>query len=176
MIDGFGFNGGYNFLADSFKLSTISLYLRSTLFEKINITAGANLDPYKVNKMGYRINEYAWKGGRFSPGRITNGNIAVSTSFQSKPKDEKKAKENEGQFGDRNQRPMTPEEQMEQLQYARQNPAEFADFNIAWSVNLSYSFNFTRTFKPNYSGFETKTNSNVSINGDFNLTPNGRWE
>ncbi len=174
LIDGFGFNGGYNFLADSFKLSTISLYVRSTLFEKINITAGANLDPYKVNKMGYRINEYAWKGGRFSPGRITNGNIAISTSFQSKPKDDKKAKEKDDQFGNQNQRPMTPEEQMEQLQYARQNPAEFADFNIAWSLNLSYSFNFTRTFKENYSGFETKTNSNVSVNGDFNLTP--KWK
>ncbi|HSC38922.1 MAG TPA: putative LPS assembly protein LptD, partial [Chitinophagaceae bacterium] len=45
LIDGFGFNGSYNLMADSFKLSDISLYLRSTLFEKINITAGANLDP-----------------------------------------------------------------------------------------------------------------------------------
>ncbi len=46
LIDGFGFNGGYNFLADSFQLSPITFYARSTLFEKINITAGATLDPY----------------------------------------------------------------------------------------------------------------------------------
>lgn len=174
LIDGFGFNGGYNFLADSFKLSNISLYLRSTLFEKINITAGANLDPYKVNAAGYRIDEYAWKGGSFSPGRITNGNIAVSTSFQSKPKDEKKAKENEDQFKNPNLPPMTPEEMQEQLQFARQNPAEFADFNIPWSLNISYSFSFTRNFKSNYSGWETQTNSNISLNGDFNLTP--KWK
>ncbi|WP_245999728.1 putative LPS assembly protein LptD [Paraflavitalea soli] len=174
LIDGFGFNGGYNFLADSFKLSTISLYFRSTLFEKINITAGANLDPYKVNDRGYRINEYAWKGGRFSPGRITNGNIAVSTSFQSKPKDDKKAKEKEDQFNNNNLPPMTPEEQMEQMNYTQQHAAEFADFNIPWSLNISYSFSFSRNFKADYSGFETKTNSNMSLNGDFNLTP--KWK
>jgi len=174
LIDGFGFNGGYNFLADSFKLSTISLYFRSTLFEKINITAGANLDPYKVNERGYRINEYAWKGGRFSPGRITNGNIAISTSFQSKPKDDKKAKEKDDQFNNNNLPPMTPEEQLEQMNYTQQHAAEFADFNIPWSLNMSYSFSFSRTFKADYSGFETQTNSNLSLNGDFNLTP--KWK
>lgn len=174
LIDGFGFNGGYNFLADSFKLSNISLYFRSTLFEKINITAGANLDPYKVNARGYRINEYAWKGGAFSLGRITSGNIAISTSFQSKPKDEKKAAEQEDQFENQNLPPMTPEEQMEQLAYVQRNAAEFADFNIPWSLNTSFSFNFTRNFKADYSGWETQTNANLSLNGDFNLTP--KWK
>ena len=42
LLDGFGITGGYNFLADSFKLSTFNLYARSYLFEKINITANAN--------------------------------------------------------------------------------------------------------------------------------------
>ena len=174
LIDGFGFNGGYNFIADSFKLSNISLYFRSTLFEKINITAGATLDPYKVNKMGYRIDEYAWKGGRFSLGRITNGSVAVSTSFQSKPKDDKKAKEQENEITNANLPPMTPEEQLEQLNFARKNPAEFSDFNIPWSLNMSFSFSFTRDFKADYSGFETRTNANLSLNGDFNLTP--KWK
>ncbi|MCW3088780.1 MAG: LPS-assembly protein LptD, partial [Sediminibacterium sp.] len=41
LIDGFGFSSAYNLLADSFALSTFSLYARSTLFDKINITAGA---------------------------------------------------------------------------------------------------------------------------------------
>lgn len=174
LIDGFGFNGGYNFLADSFKLSNISLYFRSTLFEKINITAGANLDPYRVNAMGYRINEYAWKGGHFSLGRITSGNVAISTSFQSKPKDDKKPPKEDDQFSNQNLPPMTPEEQMEQLAFARQNPAEFADFNIPWSLNTSFSFSFSRNFKSDYSGWETRTNANLSLNGDFNLTP--KWK
>src|SRR5690606_1585152 len=70
--------------------------------------------------------------------------------------------------------PLTMEEQMSQVEYARQNPSEFADFNIPWSVNISYSLSFYRRFKQDYSGFETEINSNASIGGDFNLTP--RWK
>ena len=175
IIDGFGFNASYNYLADSFKLSNFSLYLRSTLFEKINITAGATLDPYKLDSMGYRIDEYAWEGGSFSPGRIVNGNIAISTSFQSKPKDEKQAREQQQQ--DENMgygMPMTPEEQMAQMAYVRQNPGEFADFNIPWSLSFSFSLNFSRQFRSDYRGFETRTNASFNWNGDFNLTP--RWK
>lgn len=66
------------------------------------------------------------------------------------------------------------DEQQAQLDYIRQNPAEFADFNIPWSVNISYSLSFSKSFKPDNSGFRTLINSSASINGDFNLTP--RWK
>lgn len=176
LIDGFGFTSSYNFMADSFKLSPFSLYLRSTLFEKINITAGATLDPYQVDSMGYRIDKYMWAGRKFSPaslGRITNGNIAISTTFQSKPKDKDKAKQKEEQLA-QGANIMTMEEQQAQLAYVRQNPAEFADFNVPWSLSLSYSLSFSRNFKPDYSGWETQTYANLSWNGDFNLTP--KWK
>ena len=172
LIDGFGVNGGYNMLADSFALSNFNLYIRSTLFEKINITAGGMISPYQVDETGDRINRYAWQGGKFSPGQLMNGNIAISTSFRSKPKDEKKEEELEA--FDESLPPMTMEEQMAQMDYIRQNPAEFADFNIPWSLNLSYSLNFSRIFRGDYSGFETVVNSNLSWNGDFNLTP--KWK
>ena len=172
VIDGFGINGGYNFMADSFKLSQLSLYLRSTLFEKINITMGAALDPYQVDSFGFRKKEYMWQGDKFSLGRIVNGNIAISTTFQSKPKDEEKAPVDDR--SDPNRPPITLEEQMAELDYVRQNPAEFADFNVPWSVSLSYSLSFYRDFSPDYQGFETKTNSSFNWNGDFNLTE--KWK
>lgn len=176
LLDGFGFNGSYNFMADSFKLSNFSMYLRSTLFEKINITAGANLDPYVYDSVGFRKNKYAWQNGKFSLGQITNGNIAISTSFQSKKKEKDKnpdstqASSNSSlnQFN----RPMTLEEQQAQLQYVRSNPAEFADFNVQWSVNISYSLSFFRQLKSDYSGYKTTINSNLNLGGDFNLTEN----
>lgn len=172
VIDGFGINGGYNFIADSFKLSQLSLYLRSTLFEKINITMGATMDPYQVNSSGFRIDKYMWQGQKFSLGRIVNGNIAVSTTFKSKPKDEKKATTDDQR--DKNLPPVTMEEQMAELNYVRQNPAEFADFNVPWSLSISYSLSFYRDFRPDYRGFETKTNSSFNWNGDFNLTE--KWK
>ncbi len=39
---------------------------------------------------------------------------------------------------------LTAEEQQAQLAYARANPAEFADFNVPWSLSLSYSMSFSR--------------------------------
>jgi LptD protein len=174
LIDGFGLNGGYNFIADSFKLSQISLYLRSTLFEKINITMGGTLDPYKINdSTGFREKEYVWQGDKFSLGRVVNGNIAISTTFQSKPKDEKKAPTDEQRDQSR-VTPLTMEEQMAELDYVRQNPAEFADFNVPWSLSLSYSLSFYREFRSDYKGFETRTNSSFNWNGDFNVTE--KWK
>ncbi len=173
LIDGFGFNGGYNLMADSFKLSTFNLYLRSTLFEKINITAGAVIDPYGVDNTGFRVNRFTLQDGGYKLGRITNGNIAVSTSFRSKEGADKKKNEDSLRRA-QDQQPMTMEEQQAELNYVRSNPAEFADFKIPWSLNVSYSLNFARLFQANYSGFKTEINSNLSLNGDFNLTP--KWK
>lgn len=170
LIDGFGFNSSYNLLADSFALSTFNIYARSTLFEKINITANAVLDPYEVNKYGYRVDKLMIKEGKL--GRITNAGIAISTSFKSKPKDTK---------ADKDRLPvdpfMTPDEQQRQLQFARANPAEFTDFNIPWSANVSYSLNYSKTVRPDSSGaysYYASVVSSANFSGDFSLTP--KWK
>jgi hypothetical protein len=167
LIDGFGFNSSYNLLADSFALGNFSLYVRSTLFEKVNITANANLDPYSVDKYGTRKNVLMFKQGKL--GRITNGSLAISTNFQSKSKDDKKSKDKLP-----NDPFMTPDEQQRQLEYARQNPAEFTDFNIPWRIDFSYSLSFNRVLLPDYSGYRTDIYSSINFNGDFSLTP--KWK
>ena len=178
LIDGFGFTSSYNYLADSFKLAPFSLYIRSTLFEKINITAGATMDPYQTDTFGYRINRYTWQSSQFgmkkSLGRITNGNIAISTSFQSSNVKDKKAAQAKEDALRQQGGVLTAEEQQAQLAYARANPAEFADFNVPWSLSLSYSMSFSKSIKPDYSGWQTQTFQNLSWNGDFNLTP--KWK
>lgn len=172
LIDGFGFTGFYNAIADSFHFSPINLYLRTNLFDIFNITAGATLDPYVTNANGRRIDKLQWTGNKFSLGTITNGNIAISTQLQSKPRDGKTQNE---RLNENPQDPfMTPEEQQRQLQFTRANPAEFTDFNIPWSLNLSYSFNFNRVQKADYSGFTTQTFSSLNFNGDFSLTE--KWK
>jgi hypothetical protein len=172
IIDGFGFNGSYNYLADSFKLSPISLYFRSTLFQKINITGGATLNPYRYDSLGFQKDVYAWSGKNPSLGKITNGNLAISTSFKSKPKDEKLEQQKKDLMQD--QVPMTMEEQQAQLNYIRNNPAQYADFNIPWSLNLSFALNFVNAEKPDYTGFATTITSSINWNGDFNLTE--KWK
>jgi len=172
LLDGFGFNGSYNFLADSFKLSPISFYARSTLFEKINITANATMDPYQYDSSGFRLKKYAWQGNKFSLGQITTGNIAISASFQSKSKEDKKQETPQEQ--DQTQLPITMQQEMAQLEYIRQNPAEFVDFNVPWTLSISYSMNFSRQFRADYSGFRTEFFSSFNWDGNFSLTP--KWK
>ncbi len=45
---------------------------------------------------------------------------------------------------------LTPDEQQRQLDYVRSNPAEFTDFNIPWSLQLSYSLSFSKVFGSDY--------------------------
>ncbi len=171
LIDGFGFNGSYNYLADSFKLSPIYFYLRSTLFKSVNISATTTLNPYQHDSLGININKYAWEGGGFNLGRIVGGNISISTSFKSKPIDPKKSDQDQKNTVD-NQMPMTIDEQQAELAYVRNHPAEYVDFNIAWSVNISFAYSFSNTFVVNK--FVTQTNSSLILNGDFNLTE--KWK
>ena len=173
LIDGFGFNGGYNFIADSFKLSNINFYLRSTLFEKINITASTTLNPYQIDSNGFAVNKYAWQGDKFKLGRLSSGNLTLSTDFRSKPRDEKKEQQRKQREEQMLNDPLLALDAQTQLEYMQRNPADFVDFNIPWSINLGLSVNFYEQLKPDYSGFEQKFNSNLTFNGSFSLTP--KW-
>jgi hypothetical protein len=173
LIDGYGFSTSYNFLADSMKLSPFQFYFRTNLFDKINISANATLDPYQTDSRGRDINKYTWSGGKFNLGRITTGSVSVSTNFQSKPKDEKKEEQKQQQLNEYKNDPALIADQQRLLDYMRQNPAEFVDFNIPWSISLSYSLYFREQFKPDYSGFEKTFTSSANFNGSFSLTP--KW-
>jgi LPS-assembly protein len=173
IIDGYGFSTGYNFLRDSMKLEPVSFYLRTTLFEKISITANTVLNPYQTDSRGVDIAKYAWEGGKFKLGRLTYGSVAISTSFSKKPKDAKKAEERKAATQRRLNEPDLIGDQQRLLDYMQQNPSEFVDFNIPWQVSLSYSLSFSNRLKPDLSGFEKDFTSNVSFNGSFNLTP--KW-
>ena len=174
LIDGFGFNSAYNFLKDTMQLEPFNFYLRSTLFEKINLNMSANLIPYQLDKYGQPTRYYAWQGKGFSLGTINSGSISLSTSFKSKKGDEKK----EDKTSEASNYPMGTDpnllaEQQQLMDYMRRNPAEFVDFNVPWSVSLSFSLSYGRQPKPDYSGFKSVVTSSINFNNSFSLTP--KW-
>lgn len=173
IIDGFGFAGSYNFLAPDRKLSHINFYFRNNLFEKINLNMGMDMSPYLRDRFGYDSVVYIWKGDQFKIGRITSGSISLSTSFQSKPKDPKKAEQRQKEMDQQFNDPVLAADRERLLEYMRRNPAEFVDFNIPWQINLSYALSFSEQPKSDYSGFEKVIYSTASFNGSFSLTP--KW-
>lgn len=170
LIDNFSFNSGYNMIVDSFQLQPISVLLSTNLFQRFNITGTTSIDPYQVNSYGRRIDKFVWEGGKFKLGRITNGSLSFGTRFESKKKKEPEANAE----GEEQQSFITPEEEQRQLDYIRNNPAEFADFNVPWSAQISYSLNFSQQIKPDYSGFTTNTYQSLNVTGDFNFSP--KWK
>lgn len=173
LLDGFGFNGSYNMLADSFKLSTFSLYARTNLFDKINITASGNIDPYVYNR-GKRIDKYVWNTGKFSPGRLSNATIALSTSLTSP---DKKAKAKQDQINNIENAESTDaafQAQQRQLQAVKRNPGEYVDFDIPWKLDLSYSLTYSNTISPDSGGVVKTFTQYLTFSGDFSLTP--KWK
>jgi hypothetical protein len=174
LLDGFGINGSYNMLADSFKLSTFSIYARTNLFDKINITANGSIDPYSVNARGVKLDRYVWQDGKFSLGRLTNASISMSTSFQSS---DKKSKEKEKKISEIENDPngdAAYQAQQRQLAAVRKNPGEYVDFDIPWKVDLSYSLSYSKSIIPDSGGVVVTFNQYMSFNGDFSLTP--KWK
>ena len=173
LIDNFSINSGYNLIVDSFQLSPISVLVSTNLFQKLNITGTTTIDPYQVNSYGRKIDKYMWEGGKFKLGRITTGSLTLGTRFESKKKKEDNAV-GETEEGNDRQSFITPEEEQRQLDYIRNNPGEFADFNVPWSADVSYSLNFSQQPKSDYSGFILQTYQSLNFRGDFNFSP--KWK
>jgi len=172
IIDGLSINGSYNFFADSFQLSTLQLSARSNLFNKINITASGQLDPYDVNGQGQRVNKLIWQHKPLSLGRLINGNVSLSTSLQGGNKKTGSTKP-EIKPNDYAADEYTSDQYNNQMSDIRNNPGEYADFNIPWSVNFSYALTFSKTFLLN-KGFITNFSQNATFGGTLNITP--KWQ
>ncbi len=174
LLDGLSLNGSYNFMADSFKLSTFSVSARTNLFEKINITASGVLDPYLTNSGGDRIDKLVWSKHPLSLGKLTSGNVSIQSQFKGGDKNEKAPIINNLQNQVNPVSGLPLNEYQQEAAYISNNPAEFANFNIPWSVNFSYALNFQRQRKADYSGFETIFSQNLNWSGSLNLTP--KWQ
>jgi LPS-assembly protein len=174
LIDGLSISGGYNFLVDSFQLSTLSLGARTNLFDKVNITFGATLDPYQYDTTGRRINRLVWKDKVFTLGRLTGGNISLSTSFQGgdKSKAAKKKQSLSKSVNPYTGMPLTDEQ--EEAAYISNNPAEYTDFSIPWSLNVGYSLRFNQLFNQTKKKYGTQFSSDINLSGSIKLTE--KWQ
>ena len=174
LLDALSFNTSYNLFADSFALSLFNINATTNLFNKVNFTAGAIFDPYDVNIEGQRIKTLLWKRKPLSLGRLLSGNVSISSQFRGGDKGKKATLQPDNRNNYINNIGYTPDEYQNELAYVRNNPGEFADFNIPWSVNFSYSLTFDRLFNQTTKVFKTNFNQNINFGGSLNLTP--KWQ
>ena len=172
LLDGLSIASAYNFLADSFQLANINLSARTNLFEKINISAQATIDPYQYNSVGRRQKKLV-AANKFSLGTITNASVAVATSFKGGDKSKKTIQERLNQPNNLNAADLAGQDEFQrEAAYIQNNPAEFADFEIPWNIDLSYSFGFFKSFTE--AGPVSTITQGINFTAAANLTP--RWK
>jgi LPS-assembly protein len=175
LIDGLSINGSYNFLVDSFQMSNLNLSARSNLFDKINITANANFDPYQYNEEGRRINKLIWSDKPLSLGRLIGGGLSLQSRFKGGKGNQSTT--NTTSTNNRNAFSGRGNQQDAQMltDDMTRNPADYVDFSIPWDVDIAYSLRFNRAPLSNSSGGDKiNVNSDVNFSGHISIAP--KWQ
>ena len=180
LIDQLTINTGYNFLADSLKMSNVGVSASTNLLGKFNISGNMNFDPYAINERGQRINKYNLVATGI-PLRLTNASMSLSFSYNGKGSingnDGSKAASKVGggsssSGSDANSyrriyyHPITGE-------YIPGGYLYYMNPNAPWSINFSYSFNYNKSYQyTNNQLIENKRfTQTLSVNGNVKLTP-----
>ena len=176
LLDGLRLDGAYNFLADSFKVSILTLSARTNLFDKFNLTANASFDPYLRNQNGKRIDKLTWAKNPLSLGKISSGSVALQSGFKGGDKSKKSPTDDLAALQQNALSNGIPlDEYQQEAAYVRNNPGEFVDFAIPWSIDFSYSLRFDRTYPIANSRYSKLAfNQDINWNASANLTP--KWK
>ena len=170
IIDDLTIGGSYNFLADSMKLSNISLSLRSTISKKFGINLRAVLDPYEVAPDGRRYNKLTWSRGNL--GRIVSTGWSFGYTFQSR---------NSSQPAINDINSIPPEYTNPFYDpYGTMNPAlrrqymaqTYYDFSLPWNFGFNYNINYSVAYVNNgTTGFKRNVSQTIGFNGSITFSP-----
>ena len=169
LLNSFGISTSYNIAADSFNLAPFSLRANTNLFEnKITLSFTGTVDPYQYKIISTsehgtiaqrRVDRFAWKDHR-SLGDLSRASISISTNLSPKAREHENERQNRINDSD------LPEGQK---QYLIDNPQDYVDFNIPWSLRINYNISYSKTgFQP------SNSTQGLSFNGDFSLSE--KWK
>jgi hypothetical protein len=169
ILNNLSLNSSYNLIADSFKLAPIGISANTNVLDNLlNINLSATLDPYTIlvttdeegERRERKIDELVWKSG--SIGRITNATLAMSTNLN--PKARSKETTSREKIGKSD----LPEQEKE---FLLQNPDAYVDFEIPWSMNISYNLGYTNGINQGQRVTQTiNTSGDVSLSASWKVT------
>jgi hypothetical protein len=132
LIDNLSISTAYDMFRDTLRWSNVNISGRTTLLQKINVNVNTSFSPYSYDDLGRTINA-SMLNDRGSLLRFTNGNLAIGGSIQSKNKKDNKPKE-------------TKRASEEELNFIENNPGYFVDWSVPWTLNANYTINATSSF------------------------------
>ncbi|MFN8354610.1 MAG: putative LPS assembly protein LptD [Spirosomataceae bacterium] len=164
LLDNLSMSGSYNLLADSLKMSDIAMNATANILKKFNVNLSATYDPYLyIAEDGYtqgkKINTYLLSAGK-GFAQLKSAYFSVGTSFRPPQKKEKKV-------------PPGSAATEEQAKFVQQHPDMYVDFDVPWSLNLSYQWSYNKTYL--VPGKQTgQSVSSITLSGDLSLT--SKWK
>jgi len=185
LLDQFNISTGYNFLADSLKMSTVNLSMSTSIFGKISVSGSASFDPYQVAVVGgnrvARINRYNFQANPLKPLRISTASASLSYSISGKGAidgndgsrtggADMNAPAGGGSPADYYRRiyyhPVTGE-------YVPGGWLYYTNPNVPWSINFNYSLSYRKNYS--FSGgavkFDNVFTQTIGLSGNIKLTP-----
>jgi len=163
IFDNISLNSSYDLNAPVYNLSNISISANTQILKNISFNFSANFDPYAYRELAPsatgtrqfepRIPTFAVQAGQ-GLARLTNAQVYISGRIA--PKGSDKPKKATG-VNDAT------------MQAINANPELYVDFNIPWSLNISYSFGYSQIDPVTPYIIQA-----ITFNGDFSLTP--KWK
>ena len=157
ILQNLSFAGNYNFAADSFKMSKISMTGRTKIWKYFDLVFGSTFDPYYTTILTNTITntEYAYHTSKYlanTNGRIvdfTTGNIAINAAFSSSnftPRATKPDLTNGAERG-----------------AVATNTAQ-AQEKLPWNLNIYYNVTYTKVLN------KVKDIQTLNFSGNVNVT------
>ncbi len=170
LIKSFNISGSYDLARDSLNMSYLNMNGRTSLWKNIDLKYSSSWDPYVVDSAGHRLNTFEWTKNR-RLFRRTNTSWALSLSLKLSDKDFKKKKKEADKGSDESSDKYNKEDLG-----TLNSESEYIDWNIPWSINLSYNFNYTTQLAwLNYAKIPTnKVVQTLNFSGQVNITP--KWK
>lgn len=190
LLDQLNISTGYNFLADSLKMSTVNMSMSTSIFGKISISGSASFDPYQIAVVGgnrvARIDRFNVQDNPFKPLRMTSASASLSYSISGSGKID-------GNDGSRPTAAQTggadmgapagggsPADYYRRIYY---HPVTgeyipggwlyYTNPNVPWSVNMNYNFSFRKNYKVQDGKIagENQFVQTLGLSGNIKLTP-----
>jgi hypothetical protein len=173
IIDNFSINTAYNIFADSMRWAPVSMQIRTTLKNNINISANSNFTLYGSDSKGRTIGTFLYAQNKQLM-RLTNFTTSLDLNVSDLLKGNKDKKSsgtsapqgalNQGFAGsDALQGPNSGLPQNSGTT-ALTDKYGYRNFDVPWTLNMSYSINY---FKSALTSTITQT---LSFNGNVSLT------
>jgi hypothetical protein len=167
LIDNFGINTSYNIFADSMKWAPVAMSLRTTLFNKLGISANSSFSLYGLNDQGQTTANFALsQNGKLM--RLTSFMVSLDFDLGELIRGNKK-EQGSGTTGQQQMRQSSPMDRgSEKTETAKESliydEFGYAVFDVPWSMRVGYNLSYSR---PTLKSTLTQT---LTLGGNVTLT------